>query len=154
MPKLFYMTGEKNINSNKEAIRRCINSFFDALTKKDLKQMIAHYADEAIVFDVKPPFQTKGSVAWKHVWEASLPFFPDNFNIELKDLVIHSDGNVGFAFYLFKIVGSEKDHPAMQTWMRATTGYKLHNGKWKIVHDHASLPFSPQNNQAVFSLEA
>lgn len=147
------MSGEKNNTTNKEAIKQSIDSFFIALCAKDLKQMIAHYADDAVVFDVKPPFQTKGAVAWKHIWEASLPFFPASFNVEVKDLVIHSDGNVGFAFYLFKLVGSEKDHPAMQTWMRATTGYKLQNGKWKIVHDHASLPFTPQNNQVVFSLE-
>jgi ketosteroid isomerase-like protein len=148
------MSGEKNNTASKEAIRKCIDSFFSALSKKDLKQMITHYADEAIVFDVKPPFQTKGAVAWKHVWEASLPFFPETFRVDIKDLVIHADGHVGFAFYLFKLTGPEKNHPAMQTWMRATTGYKLQSGKWKIVHDHASLPFSPQTNQAVFSLDA
>ncbi len=147
------MSGERNDNKNKEGIKMCLNSFFNALSTRDIKQMMSHYADDAIVFDVKPPFQTKGAVAWKHVWEASLPFFPESFKVEVKDLVIFSDGNVGFAFYLFKLVGSEKDHPSMQTWMRATTGYKLQNGKWKIVHEHASLPFSPQNNQAVFSLE-
>jgi ketosteroid isomerase-like protein len=147
------MSGEKNDNTNKEGIKMSLNSFFNSLSTKDIKQMMSHYADDAVVFDVKPPFQTKGAVAWKHVWEASLPFFPERFKVEVKDLVIYSDGNIGFAFYLFKLVGSEKDHPAMQTWMRATTGYKLQNGKWKIVHDHASLPFSPQDNQAVFSLE-
>ncbi len=153
LPQIFYMSGEKNNSTNKEAIKKNLDSFFSALSTKDIKQMMAHYADEVIVFDVKPPFQTKGAVAWKHVWEASLPFFPENFRVEIRDLVIHADGNTGFAFYLFRLIGAEMDHPAMQTWMRATTGYKLQNGKWKIVHDHASLPFSPHTNQAVFSLE-
>lgn len=148
------MSGEKNDSKNKEAIKMNIDSFFTALSAKDIKQMMLHYADDAVVFDVKPPFQTKGAMAWKHVWEASLPFFPESFKVEVKDLVIYTDRNIGFAFYLFKLVGSEKNHPALQTWMRTTTGFKLQNGKWKIVHDHASLPFSPQNNQAVFSLEA
>ena len=147
------MSGERNNKTNKEAIKRSIDSFFSALSTKNLDLMMAHYADDVVVFDAKPPFQTKGAVAWKHVWEASLPFFPASFRVERKDLVIHSDGNVGFAFYLFKLVGPEKNHPAMQTWMRATTGYKLQNGRWKIMHDHASLPFTPQNNQVVFSLE-
>ncbi len=148
------MSGQKNKNTSKEAIKKQIDSFFSALSAKDIKQMMMHYADDAIIFDVKPPFQTKGAISWKHVWEASLPFFPDVFEVVTRDMVIHADGHVGFAFYLFKLTGKEKDHPAMQTWMRATTGFKFQNGKWKIVHDHASIPFNPQNNQAVFSLEA
>ncbi|MBL7922288.1 MAG: nuclear transport factor 2 family protein [Bacteroidia bacterium] len=147
------MSGEKNNTSNKDEIRKCLEGLFVALSKKDIKQMMSYYADDAIVFDVKPPFQSKGAIAWKHVWEASLPFFPDVFKIEIRDLVIHADGNIGFAHYLFKLVGEEKNHPAMQTWMRASTGYKLIQGKWKVIHEHASLPFSPQNNQVVFSLE-
>lgn len=147
------MSGEKNSTKSKEEIRKCLDAFFSALSKKDIKQMMACYADDAIVFDVKPPFQTKGAVAWKHVWEASLPFFPEVFKVEVKDLVIHAHGNIGLAHYLFKLVGKEKDHPAMQTWMRASTGYKLQQGNWKVIHEHASLPFSPQDNQAVFSLE-
>jgi ketosteroid isomerase-like protein len=147
------MAGEKNNKSRREEIKQCIANFFAALQAKDTRLMLSFYNDQAIMFDVKPPFQTNGAVAWKHVWEASLPFFPEKFGVEIKDLVIHVDGSVGFAHYLFKLTGNDPDHPAMQTWMRATTGYKLQNEKWKIVHDHASLPFNPQNNQAAFSLD-
>ena len=96
--------------------------------------------------------QIKGAVAWKHVWEASLPFFPAEFSVEVRDLIIHADTSYGIAHYLFKLVGPEKNHPAMQTWMRVTTGYKFQEGRWKIVHEHASLPFNPKDGQALFSL--
>jgi len=148
------MSGKKNTTSNKQAIEKVLQNFFTALSKKDIKSMMMCYAPDVIVFDVKPPFQVKGAVAWKHVWEASLPFFPDDFKIEVRDLTIHTDGGCGFAHYLFKLTGPEKDHDAMQTWMRATTGYKFIDGRWKVVHEHGSLPFNPQDGKALFSLTA
>lgn len=147
------MSGEKNNSQQKEQIKKVLDDFFAALSAKDIKGMMAHYASELIAFDVKPPFQTKGAVAWRHNWEASLPYFPQTFQAETKDLTIHCDGSVAFAHYMFRISGPEKDHPAMQTWMRATTGYKLQQGKWKIVHEHCSVPFNPQNMLALFSLD-
>jgi len=151
--KKLFMSGEKNDNNLKNEIKKALETFFDALSRKNIKDMMSIYASEAVIFDVKPPFQVKGSIAWKHIWEACLPFFPENFKVEVKELTIHVDGNTGFAHYFFKLTGPDKDHPAMQTWMRATTGYKLQSGKWKVVHEHGSLPYNPMDNQVTFSKE-
>jgi ketosteroid isomerase-like protein len=42
------------------------------------------------------------------------------------------------------VTGMAKDHPAMQTWMRATVGYQRRYGRWQIV---------PETSQAAFTLE-
>ena len=47
----------------------------------------------------------------------------------------------------------EKDHPAMQTWIRITAGYRRIQGRWQIVHEDASVPFNPETGQAAFSLD-
>ena len=142
----------KKINSKAE-IKKIIDDFMAALCMKDVKRMISHYAADVVVFDVKPPFQTKGAVAWKHVWEACIGYFPASFKVEIRDLYIHVSGDVAISHYLFRLTGPEKQHPAMQTWMRTTTGYKRIQGKWKIVHEHGSLPFNPHTAQAIFTLE-
>ena len=41
-------------------------------------------------------------------------------------------------------------HSCGQTWMRATVGYRRIDGKWKVVHEHVSVPFNPMDNQAWF----
>jgi ketosteroid isomerase-like protein len=143
---------EVNQHNNKD-IRKVIDDFFFSLCKKDVKAMMTHYASDVVIFDVKPPFQTKGAIAWKHIWEACIPYFPEVFSVETRDMVIHSNGNIGMAHYLFRLTGPEKDHDATQTWMRATTGFKLQQGRWKIVHEHGSLPFNPHTGQVIFTLE-
>jgi ketosteroid isomerase-like protein len=147
------MTAEKIKSNDKEEVKKAILDFFSALTRKDIKAMMSCYAPDVVVFDCKPPFQTRGAVAWRHTWEACLPYFPDQFTIDTRDVVIHVDSHLAIAHYLFRVVTNNKEHDAAQTWMRATTGFKFQQGKWKIVHEHGSLPFNPHTAQAIFTLE-
>jgi ketosteroid isomerase-like protein len=147
------MLAEKNKTNEKAEVLKAIEDFFTALGKKDIKGMMSYYAFDVIVFDCKPPFQTKGAVAWKHTWEACLPYFPDSFKIEMRDVVIHTNGNLAIAHFLFRLVCPDKNHPASQTWMRASTGLKHQQGRWKAVHEHGSLPYNPVTMQALSTLE-
>jgi ketosteroid isomerase-like protein len=147
------MNEEKGRPDDKKQVRKIIDDFFTALSKKDIKAMMMPYASDVVIFDVKPPFQTKGAIAWKHIWEACLPYFPEAFSVETRDMVITTGGNVAIAHYMFRLKGPEKDHDAMQTWMRATTGFKYQQGKWRIIHEHGSVPFHPETMQAIFTLE-
>jgi len=142
----------KKVNYKTE-IKKVIDDFMAALCAKDVKRMMSHYAADVVVFDVKPPFQTRGAVAWKHTWEACIGYFPASFKVEIKDLIIHAGSDIAISHYLFRLTGPEKEHAAMQTWMRTTTGFKRIQGKWKIVHEHGSLPFNPHTTQAIFTLE-
>ena len=143
----------KSKANNKAEIKKLIDDFMAALCAKDVKRMISHYATDAIMFDVKPPFQTKGAVAWKHTWEACIGYFPSSFQIEIRDLNIHVSGDVAISHFIFRLTGTAKDDPAAQTWIRTTTGYKRIQGRWKIVHEHGSVPFNPHTREAAFTLE-
>lgn len=147
------MTTETAKTHDEAQIRQLIADTARALCAKDLDRMMAHYATDVIVFDVKPPFQTRGADAWRRTWEACLPYFPDSFGTETRDLSITVSGDLALAHWLFRFTGMDKDHPAMQTWMRTTVGYRRNQGRWQIVHEHCSLPFNPQTSQAVFTLE-
>jgi ketosteroid isomerase-like protein len=151
IPKLPTSTASR-LNSKAE-IKKIIDDFMLSLSMKDVKRMMSHYAADVVVYDVKPPFQTKGAVAWRHVWEACIGYFPDSFTVMISDLYIYVSGDIALAHYIFRLKGPEKDHDAMQTWMRATTGFKKIQGKWKIIHEHGSVPFNPHTMQAMFTLE-
>jgi len=122
-----------------------------AICTKDVDQIMTRYAAEAIVFDVKPPFQTKGQEAVRHTWEACLPYFPDSFEIETRDLNITANDDLAAAHWLFRFIGTV-DHPAMQTWMRVTAVCRKNGGNWKILHEHISVPFDPETSKAAFTL--
>ncbi len=147
------MPEEQNKRNEKAEVIKTIGDFFTALGKKDIKSMMSYYASDVIVFDCKPPFQTKGAIAWKHTWEACLPYFPDSFRIDTRDMVVHTGGNLASAHYLFRIVCPDPSHAAAQTWMRGTTTLKYQQGRWRAIHEHGSLPYNPHNMQVMFTLE-
>lgn len=72
--------------------------------------------------------------------------------METRDLTIRVNNNLAAAHWLFRFKGGQ-DHPAMQMWMRATAVCQRHQGDWQILHEHISVPFSPETTEAVFALD-
>jgi hypothetical protein len=69
-------------------------------------------------------------------------------------LAVSVSGGVALAHWLFRFTGKDKEHRAMQTWFRTTAGYRMDQGKWRIVHEHCSVPFDPYTAQAALTLFA
>ena len=136
--------------SNDAQIRQLVSDQQRAICAKDVNQIMSRYASEVILFDVKPPFQTKGKDAVRQVWEDCLPYFPASFEMETRDLTITVNDNLAVAHWLFHFKG-EPDHPAMQMWLRATAVCQNHQGNWQILHEHISAPFNPETAQAVLT---
>jgi ketosteroid isomerase-like protein len=139
------------ITSNEAQIRQLIADQQHAICTKNVDQIMFRYATDIILFDVKPPFQTHGKDAVRRVWEECLPYFPDSFAMETRDLTITMNDNLAVAHWLFRFTGPA-DHPAMQTWMRVTAVCQNNQGDWQILHEHLSIPFDPETSQAAFTL--
>jgi ketosteroid isomerase-like protein len=145
------MTTASTITNHEAEIRQLISDQQHAICTKDVDQIMSRYANEVIIFDVKPPFQTQGKEAVRQLWEDCLPYFPDSFEMETRDLTITVNDGLATAHWLFRFKG-EQDHPAMQMWMRATAVCQKNQGDWQISHEHISVPFNPETSQAVFTL--
>ena len=146
------MTTANTISTQEAEIRQLVAAQQWAISTKNVEQIMSRYANEIVIFDVKPPFQTKGKEAVRQLWEDCLPFFPDASEMETRDLTITTNDEIATAHWLFRFKG-EQDHPAMQMWMRATVVcQKKQQGTWQILHEHISMPFNPSNAQAVFTL--
>ncbi|ACC80737.1 YybH family protein [Nostoc punctiforme] len=140
------------IKTNQAQIRQLIADQQEAICAKDVARIVSNYATEVIIFDIKPPFQTHGKEALRQVWSECLPYFPDSFEIETRDLNITVNDDLAVAHWLSHFTSIEVDHPAMQTWMRITAVCQRHQDEWQILHEHISVPFDPHTSQAVFTL--
>jgi ketosteroid isomerase-like protein len=135
---------------NEAQIRQLISNQQRAICTKDVDQIISRYATEVVIFDVKPPFQTRGKEAVHQLWKDCLPYFPDSFGMETRDLTVTVNDDLAVAHWLFCFTG-EQDHPAMHMWMRVTAVCQKNQGNWQILHEHLSVPFNPETSQAVFT---
>jgi ketosteroid isomerase-like protein len=144
------MTTTESPQARDEAqLRQFIANQISAICAKDLDRLMSHYETEAVIFDVKPPLRTNGADALRRTWEACLPYFPDSFQAETRDLSLTVSGDMGLAHWVMRFTGM--NHPV--PWMRFTTGYRKVRGQWRIVHEHASVPFHPETGQAALTLE-
>lgn len=136
------------MSDDEAAIRRLIDAWSRALEAKDLDGLVADYADDAVMFDAIPPYKTVGKEAIRQAWASCLPYFPEKFRSEHRDIVIHVSGDTAIMHGMHHFIPEQADDPIGRNWLRVTVGYRRIDGKWKSVHDHISTPFNPMNSQA------
>jgi ketosteroid isomerase-like protein len=98
------MTTETTNAHDEARIRQGIAEGTSAFCVKDLDRQMSHYATDVTVFDVKPPFQTKEAAAWRRTLGACLPYFPDSFAIETRDLSIIVSGDLALAILCMSVL--------------------------------------------------
>jgi uncharacterized protein YndB with AHSA1/START domain/ketosteroid isomerase-like protein len=138
--------------ADEKLVRQLIADQMAAICAKDVDSLMKPYVADFVAFDAIPPFQTNGPEAWRKTWSGCLPHFPEVFQIEMRDLRVVVSGEAAFAHWIFRFTGPDKDHPALQSWMRLTGCYRKVGAAWKIVHEHCSVPFDPYTSKALLTL--
>jgi ketosteroid isomerase-like protein len=130
--------------SDVEAIRALIEARPDAMRRKDAAAAVALLADDIVAFEMIPPLVLPAEAArseqamtgWFAGWEGGI-------EIEIRDLVIHVDGEVAFTHSLNRLAGMRLGGGRTDIWMRSTLGFRRTPDGWRIVHGHTSVPFDP-----------
>lgn len=125
-------------------IRALAVAWSKALEAKDVDELTTAYAPDVVLFDVKPPFRSKGIAAIRRIWEAYLPCLPARFTSERRDFEVTVAGDLAFAHGLHHIRPIGVEHPAGSTWVRVTVCYRRIDKDWRVVHEHVSVPFDPE----------
>jgi ketosteroid isomerase-like protein len=135
------MTTESSRTDNEAQIRHRIESWARALRTKKLDELMSHYAQDILVFDLAPPLQYVGIDAYRSNFEEWLLSFQGSIGYEIRDLSITTGDNVAFSRSLNRISGRRTNGEQTDVWVRATVCFRKIDGKWKVVHEHVSVPF-------------
>lgn len=138
------------MSPDENEIRSIMSAWSKALEAKDLDTLISYYSPDIVLFDVKPPYVIKGIAAYRKVWEECLPYFPQKFTSEHRDVNIMIDGDMITIHCLHRIKPIDEEHPAGGTWLRVTACSRKIKGKWLIVHEHVSIPFDPMTGKVAY----
>lgn len=125
-------------HEDEKEIRRLVESWALAVRHRDLDAVLAHHADDMIMYDVPKPFQSIGIQAYRNTWDL---FFantqPGVFDI--RELTVFADRHVAFCVANMTCANRVNgDYEALD--FRLTIGLKKLNGQWTIVHEHHSIP--------------
>jgi ketosteroid isomerase-like protein len=126
-------------HDEKTAVATVIEDWSKAISNKNAAQVLSHLADDVVQFTLAPPLRYQGKEAedlqgWFDTWEGPI-------GIESRDMAISAGSDVAFATSLVRMSGTKTDGEKPDVWFRQTLGLIKQNGTWKIVHQHASVPF-------------
>ena len=132
-------------------VRECLNKWTRALHGKDLGALMALYAPDTVAFDLMPPSQVDASHYRKNL-ERWLGSMSSPIEYEIHDLRIVAAGDVAFSHNLGHVKATRTNGEKADYWVRTTVGFRKHEGRWLVVHDHVSMPFDMDTGKAIREL--
>ena len=133
------MTSASEMTTDRDDILALCACLGQAHMEKDADAIAACYAEEAVIFDMAPPLGRRGInrdtvVAWLATWRGPI-------TIDSTDIDLHIADDVAYTSALNRMTGQKRDGEAVDLWFRTTMIFARSNGRWRIVHDHSSVPF-------------
>lgn len=124
-----------------------------AVRAGDSATLAARPTDDVVTFDVLPPLNSRGSQATVERLQAWFDGYDGPIDYSAHDVRASATEDLGFCSYLYHVAGRLKTGDLVDMWVRATLCCRRIDGRWRIVHDHESVPFDPATGKALISLE-
>jgi uncharacterized protein (TIGR02246 family) len=98
-----------------------------------------HHAD-MLMFDVPPPFLSRGLDAYMATWELFFSCVEKPVVFDFHDIEITAGEDVAFATAVGNCVNTDSRGNREPLQFRLTMGLRKIDGRWRIMHEHHSLP--------------
>jgi ketosteroid isomerase-like protein len=136
-------------------VEQLLSQWRKAFVAKDLDGVMSLYApgDALTAFDVVPPLQYRGAAAYRQDYATFFRDFAGPLQVEDGQVQIEVEGNLALAYGLEHLRGTLRDGTRVDVWMRFTEGLRKSGGKWRIVHEHISVPADLAKGTAVLNLK-
>lgn len=129
-----------SVSTDEAAIHAVVEAMRRANHDKNAALFAAQFTPDAVIYNLAPPLVHNGvdlreKRAWFDTWEGPV-------GIEPRELKITVSGDIAFAHGYLRLSGIKKgaERP-VAFWMRETLCLERQGEDWKIVHEHASVPF-------------
>jgi len=136
------MTNERFQEPSKDEmdIHALIERWAKAVREEDRAGIRADHDSEMLMFDVPPPFLSRGLDAYMATWEEFLSCSEKPVVFDFRDVKITAGKDVAFATAIGHCVSVGQNDKREELEFRLTMGLRKMDGSWRIMHEHHSLP--------------
>jgi ketosteroid isomerase-like protein len=133
-----------------DEIRAAQESIAKGAEARDLDGIMNNYLNskKLFVFDVYPPRAYIGYDAFRKDWHDFLAGLKGPITYKMEDMDVATDGRLGYVHVIEHIAGTDQAGQPVEINMRVTELYRKINGRWQIVHEHASVPVDIKTGNA------
>jgi uncharacterized protein (TIGR02246 family) len=123
-------------------IKAVIEAWADAVRRHDLASILAHHAQDIVMFDVPPPLQSRGMDEYKKTWDLFFKYHEPSQAFDIEELAMTAGEDVAFAVAIMRCVSGTFSGPPEEGGFlfRLTIGLRKIDGDWRITHEHHSVP--------------
>jgi uncharacterized protein (TIGR02246 family) len=134
-------------------IRGLMDSSAKAIREKDLDALMRHYAPDVVTFDLMVPLQVKGAAAYRKNFESWFGSVKGPIDYEVLELTISQGDELALCHYLARVRSTRTTGEKNDYRVRVTSGCRESEGRWKIVHEHVSIPLTMENMRAALAAQ-
>jgi ketosteroid isomerase-like protein len=127
--------------SNDEAdIRTLIERWAKAVREENRADIRADHDHAILMFDVPPPFLSRGLDAYMATWETFFSSAEKPVAFAFHDVQVTCGQDVSFATAVGRCVNIDMNGKREPLEFRLTMGLRKLDGRWRVMHEHHSLP--------------
>jgi uncharacterized protein (TIGR02246 family) len=127
-------------SSDVQQIRALIDRWAEAVRKEDFTAIRADHDANILMFDVPPPFLSRGIDAYMASWQLFFANVEKPVTFAFDDIEITAGSDVAFATAKGRCVNIDRAGKREPLDFRLTMGLKKIDDKWRVMHEHHSLP--------------
>jgi uncharacterized protein (TIGR02246 family) len=121
-------------------IRALIDRWAKAVRDEDRTAIRADHDPEILMFDVPPPFASRGIDAYMATWDTFFRSQEKPVAFDFHDVKITVGQDVAFTTAIGRCVNIDPHGRREPLEFRLTMGLRKIAGRWRIMHEHHSLP--------------
>ena len=136
-------------NQDESAIRDLVDVLVRAIRSKDVDLAMSVFAPEVESFDLGPDLRHGGGKPFHDRWCKLFEAYRGAIDYDIHDWVVMVCGDIAFSHSLNRTAGTTPAGEALQRWVRWTACYRRIDGRWRIVHEHVSVPADLKSGRAM-----
>jgi ketosteroid isomerase-like protein len=123
-------------------IKTLLEAWAEAVRRHDVPAILAHHDRDMVMFDLPPPLQCKGIAAYEETWGLLFRYHKPDVAFDFEELTVTAGEDVAFAVAIMRCGPDSSSNPADKDGFlfRLTVGLRKVEGKWRITHEHHSIP--------------
>jgi uncharacterized protein (TIGR02246 family) len=122
------------------AIRNVVESWTAAVRRRDFGGILQDHSSDIVMFDVPPPFQSRGIEAYKKTWDLFFAWSSDPIVFDITEISIAAGKDVAFVVATMRCAEPGPKGEGKGLDFRLTMGLRKIDGRWTITHEHHSVP--------------
>jgi uncharacterized protein (TIGR02246 family) len=121
-------------------IRALIEQWSKAVRDENRAGIRADHDADILMFDVPPPFLSRGLDVYMATWDTFFASVEKPVSFAFHDVEVTCGADVAFATAVGRCVNIDSNGKREPLEFRLTMGLRKIDGKWRIMHEHHSLP--------------